>query len=215
MYLIVFLFCYTRNNILYCDWVFPYKSQLIHNSSNILYSTMRIINQIETTQYPSPNLFCESKLNDPNRIKILGVGSSMREKSYSTQALKVVLDAAKKYNVQTQCLICIIVYCLCIILSRLNLMMVMIKYKSNKSAQLGRCVRTWHAWLPWFYLWCIEKFFRLLLQQFAWKTFGYLCTSHEKGLTVMDQMCKRCVNVLWLEYALWYIYKLRTRFWYK
>ena len=51
---------------------------------------MRIINQIETTQYPSPKVFCESKLNDPNRIKILGVGSSMREKSQSTQALKVV-----------------------------------------------------------------------------------------------------------------------------
>ena len=45
-----------------------------------------------------------------------------------------------------------------------------------------------HTWLPWFYLWCIEKFFRLLLQ-FAWKTFGYLCASHEKGLAVMDQMC--------------------------
>jgi len=25
-------------------------------------------------------------------------------------------------------------------------------------------------------------------QEFAGKTFGYICTSHEKGLTVMDQM---------------------------
>ncbi len=87
---------------------------------------MRIINQIETTKYPSSDLFCESKLNDPNRIKILGVGSSMREKSYSTQALKVVLHSAKKIMHKHSCLICIIVYCQCIILRRLNLMMGMI-----------------------------------------------------------------------------------------
>ena len=59
---------------------------------------MSIINQIETTKYLSSDLFSDSKLNDPNKIKILGVGSGMWEKSYSTQALKIVLDAAKKYN---------------------------------------------------------------------------------------------------------------------
>ena len=39
---------------------------------------MRIINLMETTKYRSSDLFT-SKLNDPNRIKILGVGSSIRE----------------------------------------------------------------------------------------------------------------------------------------
>jgi hypothetical protein len=62
------------------------------------YSTMRIINQIETTQYPSPNLFCESKLNDPNRIKILGVGSNIREKFLQYSSVESCLHAAKKYN---------------------------------------------------------------------------------------------------------------------
>lgn len=38
---------------------------------------MSIINQIETTKYLSSDLFSDSKLNDPNKIKILGVGSSM------------------------------------------------------------------------------------------------------------------------------------------
>jgi multimeric flavodoxin WrbA len=49
-------------------------------------------------------LFSDSKLNYPNRIKILGVGSSMREKSYSNQAVKIVFDAAKKCNAQTRLL---------------------------------------------------------------------------------------------------------------
>jgi hypothetical protein len=31
---------------------------------------------------------------------------------------------------------------------------------------------------------CVRK----LWEEFAGKTFGYICTSHEKGLTVMDQM---------------------------
>jgi hypothetical protein len=62
---------------------------------------MSIINHIETTKYLSSDLFSDSKLNYPNKIKILGVGSSMREKSYRTQASKIVLDAAKKYNAQT------------------------------------------------------------------------------------------------------------------
>lgn len=46
-------------------------------------------------------MFSHSRLNEPNKIKILGVGRSMREKSYSTQASKIVLNAAKKYNAQT------------------------------------------------------------------------------------------------------------------
>lgn len=59
--------------------------------------------------------------------------------------------------------------------------------KSKRSAQLGRCVRTLCAWLSWLYLWCIERFFRMLHQQFAWNTFGYLCASHEKGVTMMEE----------------------------
>ncbi|MFL6376378.1 MAG: NADPH-dependent FMN reductase [Nitrososphaeraceae archaeon] len=34
----------------------------------------------------------------------------------------------------------------------------------------------------------IKNFLDHFWQEFAGKTFGYLCTSHEKGLTVMDQM---------------------------
>ena len=101
------------------------------------------INQIESTKYPSSNLFCESKLNDPN--KILGVGSSMQEKSYSTQALKVVLHAAKKYNAQMQ------------FLNLHNTILSMYNPEATesddddsdniteRSAQLGKCDSTWHA----------------------------------------------------------------------
>lgn len=34
----------------------------------------------------------------------------------------------------------------------------------------------------------VKNFLDYFWEEFAGKTFGYLCTSHEKGLTVMDQM---------------------------
>ena len=34
----------------------------------------------------------------------------------------------------------------------------------------------------------IKNFLDFFWSDFAGKTFGYICTSHEKGLTVMDQM---------------------------
>ena len=34
----------------------------------------------------------------------------------------------------------------------------------------------------------MKNFLDHFWEEFAGKTFGYLCTSHEKGLTVMDQM---------------------------
>ena len=42
----------------------------------------------------------------------------------------------------------------------------------------------------------MKNFLDYFWKEFAGKTFGYLCTSHEKGLTVMDQMCTTvCVSV--------------------
>ena len=34
----------------------------------------------------------------------------------------------------------------------------------------------------------MKNFLDYYWEEFAGKTFGYICTSHEKGLTVMDQM---------------------------
>jgi hypothetical protein len=34
----------------------------------------------------------------------------------------------------------------------------------------------------------MKNFLDFYWEEFAGKTFGYICTSHEKGLTVMDQM---------------------------
>lgn len=68
----------------------------------------------------------------------------MREKSYSIQALKAVLHAAKKYNAQMQ------------LLNLHNTILFMYNPEATesdddsdniteRSAQLGKCVRTWHA----------------------------------------------------------------------
>jgi hypothetical protein len=69
----------------------------------------------------------------------------MREKSYSIQALKAVLHAAKKYNAQMQ------------LLNLHNTILSMYNPEAaesddddsdnitERSAQLGKCVRTWHA----------------------------------------------------------------------
>ena len=40
-------------------------------------------------------------------------------------------------------------------------------------------------------------------EEFAGKLFGYLCASHEKGLTAMDQMRTAVRPVLRMELPLW------------
>jgi hypothetical protein len=68
----------------------------------------------------------------------------MQEKSYSTQPLKVVLHAAKKYNAQIH------------LLNLHNTILSMYNPEATesddvsdniteRSAQLGKCDRTWHA----------------------------------------------------------------------
>jgi hypothetical protein len=55
-----------------------------------------------------------------------------------------------------------------------------------------------------------EELFRLLLEEFARKMFGYIYTSYEKGLTVMDQMRTAINGELWS--ALLYFYGWRAGF---
>ena len=119
-------------------------------------------------------------------LKILGVASSMREESYSTRALKLVLDKAEKNNsAETR------------LLDLRKLQLPMYNPEKNSSSELEKV--TEHVkWADAFVLaspdyhgsmsGAMKNFLDFFWSDFAGKTFGYVCASHEKGLTVMDQM---------------------------
>jgi NAD(P)H-dependent FMN reductase len=120
-------------------------------------------------------------------LKVLGVGSSMREGSYGTRALKIVLDRMVKLQAETHLL---------------DLRKVkMPTFNPNSSVQSGKRMREVTEEVNWADVFILatpdyhgsmsgpmKNFLDHYWQEFAGKTFGYICTSHEKGLTVMDQM---------------------------
>jgi FMN reductase len=120
-------------------------------------------------------------------LKVLGVGSSMREGSYGTRALKIVLDRMEKLQAETHLL---------------DLRKVkMPTFNPNSSVQSSKRIREVTEEVNWADVFIlatpdyhgsmsgpIKNFLDHYWQEFAGKTFGYICTSHEKGLTAMDQM---------------------------
>jgi NAD(P)H-dependent FMN reductase len=120
-------------------------------------------------------------------MNMLGVASSMRESSYGTRTLRIVLDAAQKYEAKTRLLD----------LHRVAMPMYNpdLSMQSNKEIQK---VTDDVNWADAFVLvspdyhgsmsGSIKNFLDHYWEEFAGKMFGYICTSHEKGLTVMDQM---------------------------
>lgn len=124
-------------------------------------------------------------------IKILGIGGSMRRNSYGTKALKFVLDTAKKYDAETRLL---------------NLRETKLPFFDpdggieeyySLSDELHK-ITDYVNWADAFVLvspdyhgsmsGVMKNFLDHFWEEFAGKTFGYICSSHEKGLTVMDQM---------------------------
>jgi len=120
-------------------------------------------------------------------IKILGVGSSMRKGSYGTRALKMVLDAAMKHEAKTR------------LLDLRGTIMPMFNpdMPNEHQEQMKRVIDDVN-WADAFVLsspdyhgsmsGVMKNFLDFYWEEFAGKTFGYICSSHEKGLTVMDQM---------------------------
>jgi NAD(P)H-dependent FMN reductase len=120
-------------------------------------------------------------------MNVLGVASSMRESSYGTQTLAIVLDAAQKYEAKTHLLD----------LRKVTMPM----YNPDISMQTDmeiQKVTNEVNWADAFVLvspdyhgsmsGSIKNFLDYYWEEFAGKLFGYICTSHEKGLTVLDQM---------------------------
>jgi NAD(P)H-dependent FMN reductase len=120
-------------------------------------------------------------------LKVLGVGSSMREGSYGTRALKIVLERMVKLQAETHLL---------------DLRKAILPtFNPNSSVQSSKRIREVTEEVNWADVFIlatpdyhgsmsgpIKNFLDHYWQEFAGKTFGYICTSHEKGLTAMDQM---------------------------
>jgi NAD(P)H-dependent FMN reductase len=121
-------------------------------------------------------------------LNILGVAGSMRKDSYGTKILKIVLDfTVSKYKAQTRLLE----------LRKANMPL----YNPDLSTQSDINMQEATDQVNWADAFILvspdyhgsmsgsmKNFLDYYWEEFAGKTFGYICTSHEKGLTVMDQM---------------------------
>jgi NAD(P)H-dependent FMN reductase len=137
-----------------------------------------------TSRNESSNISRKYRTKRP--IRVVGIGSSMRKHSYSTLAVKMVLDLSKNnYDAETNLLD----------LRRTKLPI----YNPDDSfhtniQEIGHLLE----WADAFVLaspdyhgsmsGVMKNFLDHFWEEFAGKTFGYICASHEKGLTVMDQM---------------------------
>ena len=124
------------------------------------------------------------------QLHILGIAGSMRQGSYGTQILKMVLQESKKYKTDTQILE----------LRQINLPIYdpSASYESNNNNNNIERVGTALKWADSIILsspdyhgsmsGAMKNFLDYFWEEFAGKTFGYIVASHEKGLTVIDQM---------------------------
>jgi NAD(P)H-dependent FMN reductase len=127
-------------------------------------------------------------------INILGVAGSMRQESFSTLGLKMVLEEAKKYGSELHLLD----------LRDINLPLYDPGAPSsngpsfNNSNNVLEKITTALKWADALVLaspdyhgsmsGTLKNFLDYFWEDFAGKTFGYIIASHEKGLTVADQM---------------------------
>jgi azobenzene reductase len=119
------------------------------------------------------------------KLNVLGVGSSMRQGSYSTTVLNMILDMAKGNGAETKLLD----------LRQTNLpMLYAAKDDTHEIGQVTELVEWADAYIlatPDYHgsmSGSLKNFLDYFWSEFAGKTFGYIVASHEKGLTVMDQM---------------------------
>jgi len=121
-------------------------------------------------------------------IKVLGVSGSMREGSTSRRALSIVLEAARAEDGEAETRL--------LDLRELDLPMYRPQptMQHESVAEAGKAVEWADAFVfatPDYHgsmSGAMKNFLDYHWTEFAGKVFGYLCASHEKGLTAMDQM---------------------------
>lgn len=119
------------------------------------------------------------------KLNVLGVGSSMREQSYSTAVLKIILERVSRNEAETKLL-------------DLRLTRLPMLYSTKDNAEEIFRATELVRWADAFILSTpdyhgsmsapIKNFLDHFWSEFAGKIFGYIVASHEKGLTAMDQM---------------------------
>jgi NAD(P)H-dependent FMN reductase len=120
-----------------------------------------------------------------NTFNVLGVAGSTRQSSYSTRALKIALEHAKKHGAEVRLL-------------ELNRTVLPLYDPSAPASKEVEHAAEAIAWADAFILaspdyhgsmsGALKNFLDHFYEEFAGKVFGYIVASHEKGLTVMDQM---------------------------
>ena len=119
-------------------------------------------------------------------LKVLGVGSSMRQDSFGTETLKIILNKVNKNGGDTR-LLNLYSNPLPMYTAEYNEKLSGIKHAVelvNWADALVLATPDYHGSMAG----SLKNFLDYFWAEFAGKTFGYLCSSHEKGLTVMDQM---------------------------
>ena len=136
----------------------------------------------------------QATIHQEGTVNVLGVAGSMRQESYSTRALKMVLEEVKKYKAESYMLE----------LRKINLPLydpseiTPDEFSSNNNNLVLERITTSLRWADVFVLASpdyhgsmsggMKNFLDYFWEVFAGKTFGYIVASHEKGLTVADQM---------------------------
>jgi NAD(P)H-dependent FMN reductase len=121
------------------------------------------------------------------KVKVLGIGSSMRKNSFSTNALKNVLEIISvKYKTEAR------------LINLLETELPMYRPSTKSENENLKKITSDVNWANVFLLaspdyhgsmsGTMKNFLDFYWKEFAGKTFGYIVSSHEKGLTVMDQM---------------------------
>lgn len=118
-------------------------------------------------------------------FNVLGVAGSIRQGSYSTRSLKIALEYAKKQGAEVRLL-------------DLNTVVLPLYDPSAPASKEVEHTTEAIAWADAFILASpdyhgsmsgdLKNFLDYFYEEFAGKVFGYIVASHEKGLTVMEQM---------------------------
>ena len=134
-------------------------------------------------QKPSENVIDEKK----DSFKILGIGSSLNKKSTSTRILQITLEKSRKYGATFSLLN----------LREFNLPIfnpnkprettpdiIKINEEVNESDAFILATPDYHGSMSG----GMKNFLDYYWYEFSGKLFGYIVSSHEKGLTVIDHM---------------------------
>lgn len=124
--------------------------------------------------------------SEQQTLNVLGIGSSMRKDSFGTETLRIILKKVSENGGKTQLL---------------NLFENPLPIYSPDNDSDNLSIKKATDLVNWADAFIfatpdyhgsmagsLKNFLDYFWSEFAGKTFGYLCSSHEKGLTVMDQM---------------------------